>query len=85
MKFEHISVTGITCGGCVNSLTRALEMLEGVHHVQVTLSAENSGTTGNSDHSSGNTSVEYDENITSLEQIHQAVENAGFGIAPPVA
>lgn len=67
MKTEHIIVTGMTCGGCVNSLTRALKTLAGVTDVNVLLST-------------GETTVQYDENLTSPEQLRLAVENAGYGI-----
>lgn len=67
MKTEHLIVTGMTCGGCVNSLTQALKTVAGVSDVNVLLST-------------GATSVQYDENLTSPEQLRFAVENAGFGI-----
>ncbi len=67
MQTEHLIVTGMTCGGCVNSLTRALKTLAGVTDVNVSLA-------------SGSTSVQYDENLTSPDQLRSAVENAGFGI-----
>lgn len=67
MQTEHIIVTGMTCGGCVNSLTRALKAVAGVGDVNVTLAT-------------GETSVQYDENLTSPEQLRLAVENAGYGI-----
>jgi copper chaperone CopZ len=67
MQTEHIIVTGMTCGGCVNSLTRALKAVAGVGDVNVTLAT-------------GETSVQYDENLTSPEQLRSAVENAGYGI-----
>jgi copper chaperone CopZ len=67
MKTELLIVTGMTCGGCVNSLTRALKAIAGVGDVNVTLAT-------------GETSVQYDENLTSPEQLRSAVENAGYGI-----
>jgi copper chaperone CopZ len=67
MKTELIKVTGMTCGGCVNSLTRALKSINGVDAVQVDLST-------------GDTQVQYDENLTSLEQLRSAVKNAGYGL-----
>jgi copper chaperone CopZ len=67
MQTEHIIVTGMTCGGCVNSLTRALKAVAGVGDVNVTLAT-------------GEASVQYDENLTSSEQLRSAVENAGYGI-----
>jgi copper chaperone CopZ len=68
MHIEHIKVTGMTCGGCVNSLTRALKTVAGVGEVTVLLA-------------SGDTTVEFDEQLTSPEQIKLAVENAGYGVA----
>jgi copper chaperone CopZ len=67
MKTELLIVTGMTCGGCVNSLTRALKAIAGVDDVNVTLAT-------------GETSVQYDENLTAPEQLRSAVENAGYGI-----
>jgi copper chaperone CopZ len=67
MKTEHLIVTGMTCGGCVNSLTRALKSVAGVSDVNVSLET-------------GETSVQYDENLTSPEQLKSAVDNAGYGI-----
>ncbi len=68
MKTDLLTVTGMTCGGCVNSLTRALKAVNGVHEVQVTLA-------------SGETAVQYDEQAISLEQIKAAVLDAGYGLA----
>lgn len=68
MQTEHMKVTGMTCGGCVNSLTRALKAVAGVGEVTVLLAT-------------GDTSVQYDAHVTSPEQIKLAVENAGYGIA----
>ena len=67
MKTEHLIVTGMTCGGCVNSLTRALKTVTGVSDVNVLLAT-------------GETSVQYDENLASSDQLRLAVENAGYGI-----
>lgn len=69
MKTEHLIVTGMTCGGCVNSLTRALKAVTGVIDVNVLLAT-------------GETSVQYDENLASSDQLRLAVENAGYGIEP---
>lgn len=67
MKTEILKVTGMTCGGCVNSLTRALKAVNGVQEVHITLA-------------SGETSVHYDENTTSPDQLKSAVLDAGFGV-----
>ena len=67
MKTEHLIVTGMTCEGCVNSLTRALKAVPGVSDVNIVLAT-------------GETSVQYDENLTSPTQLRSAVKNAGYGI-----
>lgn len=67
MQTELLRVTGMTCGGCVNSLTRALKAVDGVAGVEVLLAT-------------GETSVQYDEKLTSPEQIMLTVKNAGYGI-----
>ena len=72
MKTEHLIVTGLTCGGCVNSLTQALKNVAGVQEVNVILD-------------SGETTVHYDENLSSVTQLKAAVENAGYGITESAA
>lgn len=69
MQTEHLIVTGMTCGGCVNSLTRALKAIAGVGDVTITLAT-------------GEASVQYDEHLTSPQQLRLTVENAGYGIEP---
>lgn len=35
MKVEHLSVTGMTCGGCSSSVTKALKAVSGVGDVEI--------------------------------------------------
>ena len=67
MQTEQLTVTGMTCGGCTSSVTKALKAVNGVNDVAVSLS-------------DGKTSVQYDENITSAEQLKSAVIEAGYGV-----
>lgn len=67
MQTELLKVTGMTCGGCVNSLTRVLKAVAGVGKIEVLLAT-------------GETSVEYDEHLTSAEQLELAIKDAGYGI-----
>lgn len=67
MQTEQLTVTGMTCGGCTSSVTKALKAVNGVNDVTVSLS-------------DGKTSVQYDENITSAEQLKSAVIEAGYGV-----
>ena len=67
MQTEQIQVTGMTCGGCTSNVTRALKALPGVGDVNVSLSA-------------GQATVQYDERLTSPDQLKSAVKNAGYGV-----
>ncbi len=68
MKTELFKVNGMTCGGCVNSLTHALKAVIGVIEVNITLT-------------SGAVLVQYDEHLTSPQRLKLAVEDAGYSVA----
>ena len=67
MQTELLRVTGMTCGGCTSKVTRALKAVPGVRDVKVSLPA-------------GEASVQYDERLTSSDQLRSAVKSAGFGV-----
>ena len=67
MQTETLKVTGMNCGGCVNSVTHALKAVSGVSDVNVSLSA-------------GEATVQYDGQLTSPEQLKAVVTGAGFGV-----
>ena len=67
MQTEQIQVTGMTCGGCTNNVTRALKAIPGVGDVNVSLAA-------------GEATVQYDERRASPEQLKSAVKSAGYGV-----
>jgi copper chaperone CopZ len=67
MQTEQFKVTGMTCGGCVSNITHALKAITGVGDVNVSLSA-------------GEASVQYDERLTSPDQLKSAVRGAGYGV-----
>ena len=67
MQTELLKVTGMTCGSCTGSVTHALKAIAGVGDVKVSLSA-------------GEATVQYDERLTSPEQLKSAVKGAGFGV-----
>ena len=67
MQTEHLKVTGMTCGGCTSNVTNALNAVKGVDDVAVSLSA-------------GEAVVQYDERLTSPEQLKSAVNGAGYGV-----
>jgi copper chaperone len=62
-----LPVTGMTCGGCVNSVQRVLSALPGVQRVDVTLTP-------------GQARVVCDPALIDRATLVQAVIDAGFGV-----
>ncbi len=60
-------VTGMTCASCVRRIEKALSKVPGVQEASVNLATEKA-------------SVVYDADQTTGEQLHQAVERAGYGV-----
>ena len=67
MQTERLKVTGMTCGGCTSTVTHALKKMPGVSDVEVSLST-------------GEARVQYDERLTSPDQLKSAVTGAGYGV-----
>jgi copper chaperone len=67
MQTEILKVTGMTCGGCTSTVTQALKAMSGVDDVKVSLPT-------------GEATVQYDERLTSRDQMKTAVEGAGYGV-----
>lgn len=67
MKTEIIKVTGMTCGGCVSVVTKTLNAVNGVSDVNVSLSTTEAV-------------VQYDETLTSLEELKFVLKEAGYGV-----
>lgn len=63
-----LPVTGMTCGGCVNSVRNVLAALPGVESVDVTLTP-------------GEARVVYDPARVDPAAMAKAVVDAGFGVA----
>lgn len=68
MQTEILNITGMTCGGCSSTVTRALVAVDGVHDVQVSLPKNEAV-------------VQYDELFTSADKLKQVVEAAGYGVS----
>lgn len=62
-----LSVTGMTCGGCVNSVQKVLAAVPGVQSVEVTLTP-------------GQARVVVDDARVDRATLAQAVVDAGFGV-----
>lgn len=65
MQKEVLGVVGMTCGSCVDSVSRELRAVPGVKNVNVSLTL-------------GSAAVEYDEHSTSANQLVLAIERAGY-------
>lgn len=65
MRTETLKVDGMTCGGCVRSVTEALKAVEGVAGVSVSLEA-------------GEARIEFDESAAAPERLRAAVRKAGY-------
>jgi copper ion binding protein len=63
-----LKVSGMTCQGCVNSVTKVLEELPGVARVTVSLDK-------------GEARVDYDGTRVSREDMKRVVDEAGFEAA----
>ena len=68
METVELKVEGMTCQGCVNSVTRTLSGVPGVQKVEVSL-ADSRAT------------VTYDPAKAGPAQLKQAIENAGYDAA----
>ena len=67
MENATLNVTGMTCQGCVASVTRVLKAVPGVSAVVVTLQP-------------GTATVVYDATRTTLPVLKAAIEDAGYDV-----
>jgi copper chaperone len=68
METVRLSIEGMTCTGCVNSVTRVLAALPGVSEADVSLTKARA-------------KVTYDPAKTGVEAMKQAIERAGYKAA----
>ena len=69
MQTVTLGISGMTCGGCVRSVTNVLKAQDGVAKAEVSLEKNNAV-------------VEYDPGKVRVEQLKRSVEEAGFEVAP---
>lgn len=72
MRTESLKVSGMTCEDCTRKVALALKAIAGVEHVEVSLS-------------SGEAAVNFDDRLTSPDQLNAAVVRAGFRSGAKVA
>ena len=68
METVAIDVQGMTCNGCVSSVSRVLKSVPGVGDAQVTLTP-------------GRATVTYDPAKTSIAALCSAIADAGYDVA----
>jgi copper chaperone len=67
MEHVTLNVTGMTCQGCVASVTRVLKAVPGVSDVVVELEP-------------GTAKIAYDESVATLPVLKAAIEDAGYDV-----
>lgn len=67
MEQTTIHIDGMSCGHCANGVTEALEKLDGVTSVSVSVGEKNA-------------IVEHDEEKVTEEMLSSAVEQAGYSV-----
>jgi copper chaperone CopZ len=65
METAQIRIEGMTCDGCVKSVTRTLQAVPGVQQVDVSLAGHQA-------------KVTYDPSRTGVDALKSAVERAGY-------
>ena len=68
MQTVTLGISGMTCGGCVRSVTNVLKALDGVAKADVSLEKRNAV-------------VDYDPGKVGIEQLKRSVAEAGFEVA----
>ncbi|NUM40767.1 MAG: heavy-metal-associated domain-containing protein [Leptospiraceae bacterium] len=68
MKTLELNVNGMSCGHCVNTITKSLKALSGVKEVDVSLPNKK-------------VSVSFEENTVQVEKIKESIVDAGYEVA----
>lgn len=63
----QLIVEGMSCSHCVNSVKKAVSVIQGVHHVDVNLNNKT-------------VTVEHDDVTASLQAIKEAIEDQGYDV-----
>ena len=70
-KFETVAVTGMSCASCAANIERVLSKTAGVKKAQVNIASEKA-------------TIEFDDSLVSLEDVHQKIEKMGYGVAKAI-
>lgn len=68
MQTATLNISGMTCGGCVRSVSKVLNALDGVAKADVSLDKRCAV-------------VDYDAAKLNLDQLKRAIEEAGYEVA----
>lgn len=68
MQSTTLKIDGISCGGCVNTLTRVLSAIPGVHQAVVSQQPAQAV-------------IDYDTETTGPDEFRAAIEEAGYDVA----
>lgn len=66
-QLSVVRVHGMTCAGCEKNIDFALSALAGVERVQA-------------DYRTGNVTIAYDPDLTSMERVRKALEDIGYDV-----
>lgn len=67
MTHQEIQVEGMTCGHCVETVTQAVNSVQGVGQVSVNLETKQ-------------VTVDFDESLTNVDTISSKITEAGFEV-----
>ena len=67
MKKIELKIEGMHCEGCSKRLTKVVSNVEGVNFAEVSLENKLA-------------KIEYDENVAKLEDLEEAITDAGFEV-----
>jgi len=67
MTTATLNISGMTCGGCVRSVTKVIDALDGVVKSQVSLEEKRAV-------------VDFDPGKLGVEQLKRAIEEAGYEV-----
>lgn len=69
MQTATLNISGMTCGGCVRSVSKVLNALDGVAKSEVSLDERRAV-------------IDFDPDKVGVEQLKRAVEEAGYEVSP---